>query len=350
VAGAVCALLPLLLGAAGGGSRGEGELDSVVSKVSADELTAWKDLDFRDPASVASEKQIVGTSDVILDTPGVTAGTVDSTSDVASGSEYSADFGPPGTRSFYMYRAQSDKDYPLENINTGNLAGVMWYLHNEIVPFTPRKYNISRIMRLRVTVENPTAWTSAHGTQFGDYVAFDRGQCTVPNCQHTWDTYGPVVGCQSANAQVANYRSGFTTMAKCSQSSQARPCDAPVWWSLPGACPALNLDAKTSECRSQTPGGLCPDEYSVNGKDCTYFAHWAGEVLLDELTGIDYAAFQKAGYQEYDKNTDKGHGTDFWNGIHNQTAGERRMKQLMQWFKYKYPMYHDLDEPICDAP
>merc|ERR1712008_606850 len=76
----------------------------------------------------------------------------------------------PKERVIYMYRAQSDADYPLENVNAADLLGVLWYLHNEIVPYCPRKYDITRILRLKVTLRNPMM----------PYVAFDFGQCTMP--------------------------------------------------------------------------------------------------------------------------------------------------------------------------
>ncbi|CAE8699173.1 unnamed protein product, partial [Polarella glacialis] len=49
--------------------------------------------------------------------------------------------------SFYMYRAVADGAvFPPVNANTGNLAGVLWYLHNEVVIQAPRKFNISKIV------------------------------------------------------------------------------------------------------------------------------------------------------------------------------------------------------------
>merc|ERR1712050_274241 len=71
----------------------------------------------------------------------------------------------PCLQEFYMYRAQSDEAYPMENVNTGNLAGVLWYLHNEIVQSTPRKYDVTRVLRLKVTMKNTQELWAAHQSQ-----------------------------------------------------------------------------------------------------------------------------------------------------------------------------------------
>merc|ERR1711933_472102 len=76
---------------------------------------------------------------------------------------------------FYVYRAQSAANYPLENINAADLAGVMWYLHNEVIPATPRKYHIDRIRRFKITVKNTHEFWNAHKRQFGAFVAYDAG-------------------------------------------------------------------------------------------------------------------------------------------------------------------------------
>merc|ERR1712110_693139 len=81
---------------------------------------------------------------------------------------------PPRTRTcnntehtFYMYRAQDDSNYHDENVNAADLAGVLWYFHHEVVIACPRKFGITRIRRLRVTVKNTCDLYSAEGTQFG---------------------------------------------------------------------------------------------------------------------------------------------------------------------------------------
>jgi hypothetical protein len=164
----------------------------------------------------------------------------------------------PCSHEFYMYRAQSENNYAMQNVNTASLAGVMWYLHNEIVQSVPRKYDVSRIMRLKMTMKNPQAWWDAHHTQFGQYVAFDQAKCTVPNCQDIWDTYGAVIGCQAPNPDVANYRSFHQTILRCDNGH----CDAPIWYSLPGPCPSMYFGQKTPACIDQFPGGFCFSSYN----------------------------------------------------------------------------------------
>merc|ERR1719210_1076031 len=86
----------------------------------------------------------------------------------------------PHNMTFYMYRAQSDRDYPFENVNAADLPGVMWYLHNEVVGATPRKYNVTRILRYKVTTMPTRELYRRTHTQFAAFVAFDDGKCTTP--------------------------------------------------------------------------------------------------------------------------------------------------------------------------
>lgn len=271
-----------------------------------------------------------------------------------------------------MYRAQSDAEYPMQNVNAANLAGVMWYLHNEIVESTPRKYGVTRVLRLKVTMMNTAELWFAHQAQFGPFVAFDQARCTVPNCANIWYELGYVVGCQATQIEVANYTAAYQTAKHC----VGLQCNSPIWYSLPGACPDLYLTDKTQACMAMEPGGYCfssydtsvglgdPDTWRTNStakdwqvtgaRDCTYHVEHAGEVRLDELTipGWNYSDFTAAGYQEYDKDTDRGFGTTFWNGVHNGTAGHERMERLRYLFYTKvgstkdFP--YDLPEAMCD--
>merc|ERR1712087_1014618 len=98
------------------------------------------------------------------------------------------------------------------------------------------------------------------GTQFGPYVAFDNGQCTVAGCDTIWQKYGFVVGCQHIP-----YNQGMWA-AYC--TPQDGKCRRGHWYSLPGPCPSHNRwDKKWCAARNDQQGGAC--DKVTGDRDCT---------------------------------------------------------------------------------
>lgn len=238
----------------------------------------------------------------------------------------------PALMNFYMFRAQDDEDYPLDSDNLGSLEAVMWYIHNEVVRIScPRHYNISRIVRYNVTMKNTPELFATRSSQFGQYVAVDGGSCTVPDCDKIWDQYGYIVGCQ--NEQQSYYG------------------QKPYWYSVIAACPEETFANKTDECKKQHPGGLCPEGKVPDGsKTCTWTYEKAGEIRIDELEGIsDYDAFCAAHHREYDQNTDKGDGCDFWDGKNDPARNAKRVGAAASLFAKHYPgVAGAVPSPVCD--
>eukprot|EP00931_Biecheleriopsis_adriatica_P093253 TRINITY_DN669_c1_g3_i1.p1 TRINITY_DN669_c1_g3~~TRINITY_DN669_c1_g3_i1.p1 ORF type:complete len:697 (-),score=212.99 TRINITY_DN669_c1_g3_i1:53-1888(-) len=237
----------------------------------------------------------------------------------------------PEPMSFFMYRAQDDESYPPENNVLASASGVMWYLHNEVVNKCPRKLNISRVLRYNVTVYNPVEVFQLLKGQFGHFVQFQEGNCTVPSCDKWWHKYGYMVGCQSQPARFAYQNSDF--------------------YSLPGPCPGQPVRQKTEACKAAEPGGMCA---SPNGTStCTWRADLAGEVTLNELSGIQGGidAFCASGKREYDPSTDKGQGTEFWDDKLNSSRNDQRVMKLLALFAHKYPDVNalSLPAPLCDG-
>lgn len=231
---------------------------------------------------------------------------------------------------FYMYRAQSGSTYPPENCNLASASGVMWYLHNEVVRICPRKFDISRILRYNVTVYNPSQVFAVRAGQFGHFTQFDSGKCTVDSCEDFWSSYGYMVGCQP-QAETFHYHNSF-------------------WYSLPGSCPDKDFTSKTDACKQSAPGGKCDNP---NGNStCTWHAEPAGEVSIDDLSGIkDFDQFCASGNVEYDPNTDAGRGTSFWNDRNNNTRNADRVLKLMQLFARNVPVDDAMamPDPLCDG-
>jgi len=216
---------------------------------------------------------------------------------------------------FVMYRAQNDANYPLENVNAGNLEGIMWYLQNEVLSgvYGPGpKFGITRILRIRVQVR-ATQPLLDKGMNFGIRVAFDSGKCTGPDCAMDWHDYGYNVGCNKlGDWPFPTYDTHF---------------EGGIWYSLPGSCPSLSYLHKSddSACKMNEPGGKCSGVPTGAG-DCTWNYENAGELQLTEL------------YRETSERS-------FWAG--NSNAENRRKVQVAkELFAAKYGP--DPPVPPCD--
>lgn len=278
---------------------------------------------------------------------------------------------------FYMYRASKNEDYHPENINLASAGGVLWYIHNEVArasclldQSTPPQYQrhnqIMRILRYQVTVKNTPevfnfkdlATSLPMSKQFGHFVQFDAGRCTVANCtEEWWKVYGYMVGCQGAPLDPKTGKVMY-------ESRYAHS----YWYSLPGRCPSQEYSAKnkTKECAEEERGGECPkpksdfydpvpgeaEDMPTGTRDCTWKAEAAGEVDISELTGIgrtSYQEFCKAGGKEYDASTDKGVGLSFWDKKLDHARNENRTRELLRMFAKNFPDFDSLPDPYCDG-
>jgi hypothetical protein len=318
----------------------------------------------------------------------------------------------PRRMNFYMYRAQSDDNYAANNINMGDLPGVLWYLHNEVIVSTPRKFNVTRINRFRVTMMTTQEHYKSTGRQFAEFTAFDSGKCTVPGCEAIYEDKGFVIGCQ--NTESAQGLGNYVAHSHypCTPGDD---CKEGTWYSLPGPCPEYDFENKDNGCNISMPGGQCQFEYGEGGgvtgfdeapvtgeKDCTFYAKWAGQVYLNELIGLPvidnvlgsptagqkihhqaYTHWWTQGNQEYDVSSDTGNCVansdydedsdsygeesntppppggkqsikcDFWAGRDDQDKCDERQRIIEDLFDTKFPFYPktaDLGEaPPCDA-
>lgn len=285
----------------------------------------------------------------------------------------------PPSISFYVYRAQSSARYQLENVNIADLPGVLWYLHHEVIPATPRKYHIDRIRRYKLTLRTTQEFWNVHHTNFAPFFAYDGGRCTTPSCLEFYHQYGFLVGCQRLRLKEGAYMSKHDTNHYCEPGSDQ--CRAPLWFSLPGPCPHMGLhylkgnhitldvnQGKSAECLKKMPGGLCKGP-PTGAPDCTYSIEDAGEILLDDLAGIDdYNDFWNLSYAkchaevrakkregpcirntEYSGKIDKGVGCSFWDGKLDKKKCMERTERAKKLFKDKFPEFPDsLDNPVCD--
>lgn len=237
---------------------------------------------------------------------------------------------------FYAYRAMNDDEYELDNVDAANLAGEMYYLNHEVVSAScPRHYGITRILRLKVTMR-PTLQVYNSGSEhplFMGFITFDFGACSGQGCAAIWAKYGFNPGCQFATFEDRGefrYPNG-------------------VWYSFPGLCPSHRIGHKHGECRHTEPGGRC--DQPTGEKNCTWNLEPAGEVRLDELSGIEnYTKFCQEKKREYILQTDHGEGFSFWDDRGSTERCKERLELVEDLFAKKYPSMPRLPDPPCKLP
>ncbi|CAE7304487.1 unnamed protein product [Symbiodinium pilosum] len=240
---------------------------------------------------------------------------------------------------FYVYRAATEDDDYVENINVGDLGGTLWYLHNEVVWERPRKFGISRILRYKIQTRAPQPLYDL-GMNFGVRFSYDAAQCTGPwSCDVNYEKFGYFVGCNNLGMfPFPTYDTHYPN-AK--------------WFALPGECSSKKFEDKDEKCKVEQPGGRCEGTPTGQG-NCTYSIELIGNMSLDEIEGIPpYEMFiHMAGeHVEYNKTTDKGVGVTFWDGINDTAKNVERIERVRMLFEHHYPdqaLDEDMTPPACD--
>jgi hypothetical protein len=172
---------------------------------------------------------------------------------------------------------------------------------------------------------------SEAGLNFGVRYAYDGGQCTGAgpingdgSCNDPYARLGHFIGCN----YLGDYP--FPMAVKGFPSYY----DGGVWYSLP-------LE------------GYC-DGVPTGEDDCTYSTEDAGSVFIGDLYDMGeyyWTWISQPSSKEYDEKSDTSVGTDFWNGIRNVEANNKRVQRAFQLFQEKYPDMpsgEDYPDPVCD--
>eukprot|EP00441_Pelagodinium_beii_P017164 CAMPEP_0197657376 /NCGR_PEP_ID=MMETSP1338-20131121/44585_1 /TAXON_ID=43686 ORGANISM="Pelagodinium beii, Strain RCC1491" /NCGR_SAMPLE_ID=MMETSP1338 /ASSEMBLY_ACC=CAM_ASM_000754 /LENGTH=508 /DNA_ID=CAMNT_0043233723 /DNA_START=38 /DNA_END=1564 /DNA_ORIENTATION=- len=250
---------------------------------------------------------------------------------------------------FHLFRVRSDEVYPCcRNADMTSAGAAMFYLHNEIVWHAKKRSGTffsnakTRIARYKVRAR-ATQPLYELGMDFGVMNEFDITKCTGPFGCENFKRFGYTVGCENwVTGSAANFpHQKWNDINKYPNAS---------WFSLPGPCPMNGLNAKSTECMATQPGGECPKGVVPTGTgDCTFTTEEAGEITIDELVGIGhYDDFINAGGREYDRITDQGIHTNFWDGRYDDVLCTKRTEHMLELFDRKFPLDPTIHPPECN--
>jgi len=212
--------------------------------------------------------------------------------------------------------------YPFGQVNTANLAGVVWYLQNEITtvyssaPRCPYRFNISQLHRFKIKMRVPDEILNQTGMHFGPRFAYDQGKCEgrcfpgnkctgEADCALIYDRFGFILGCNRFDQKWP-----FPDMDT--------PTPDGVWYSLP-------LE------------GRCDGE-PTGTKDCIWSYEHAGMLELSDLEKRENATAPCC----------NGICSSFWHKVTDYWTSKWRIERIGETFQKKYPELPELESPKCD--
>lgn len=230
---------------------------------------------------------------------------------------------------YYVYRVQSDENWPLTNKNAGNIAGMLWYLHNEIVWHKGGRFGtyfshpVTRLVKFKIQMRATQALHDL-GMNFGVVNTMDSNKCSGPFKCDNLASYGGTVGCET-------WQKGSANNFPHQQWDELNRYPGATWYSFPEA-------------------GHCPPGVTPTGEGhCVYSFEYMGEITIDQLEGLgDFKKFAAEGGREYDPKIDNGVKLSFWKGIKDARLCRWRVEQAARLFREKYPWMEELPEPTCD--
>ncbi|ETV75212.1 hypothetical protein, variant 1 [Aphanomyces astaci] len=183
----------------------------------------------------------------------------------------------------------------LDTVNLASVEGVLKYVQSEGInqnllnpASCQRKNNIQYIVFFEVTFVQPSASLAVYQgdpnlvPEYGPFVAMDAGACTSTTADGSVlsDDCVRYFGSTSIPAVGPNVGAGVKS------SDPRAPYPNTIWFSYPNSCVMQPWDKKSSSCRKDYPGGLCPFGVAPNGINCSFAYTVLGYLRLDDLVGI----------------------------------------------------------------
>ncbi|DAZ94490.1 TPA: hypothetical protein N0F65_003424 [Lagenidium giganteum] len=180
----------------------------------------------------------------------------------------------------------------MDTVNTASVEGALKYVQAECINDREfdkpceRKNSIQYVVFHETTTVQPKAALAEYASDksvamgYCPFSPMDGGQCTPsPNGSF------PRI-CDQYIGAHGQPKLGFCVGGELKDQDFLAPYPDTYWFSYPNSCPQSAWKNKTSACREEQAGGLCPYGTKPDGVRCTFSFEILGYIALDDVVGI----------------------------------------------------------------